>query len=1082
MKSSGSTATSATVSVAATGPGIAIISPVAGSKISGMMFFAVQPFDPTAVSKVTFCAGTNVVGIDTTANDGFRIFLDTDTLPAGPVQLLALAEGPGGQRLDTILVDVVSNPPSTATIGSEGGVLASEIGSIITFPPGAAADGTDVSITEKTQQEITIATGFDWDTMGVTFLGAQVMTASAPISLPLGVASAGFGPRVQPGQVVVNYSILPDANGDGVDELVVVNTASVAPNDDVISDPVPQPALVSRETSSSALNFHNLQNGISGPPGTFFQVEATGFNRFSAFGNVAVVRSSVDGTEFQMPVIFIDDFQVDEIQTLLTIIPSIPPGPATLTLHNASTGSSIGPFDITVEVPPPLTKPAEEIIDDFLVLASQNLDNLANELAGEPAFASVITLIDSAKAGLVEARSRTQAMSSDAEAVDLLVSMATVIENGVPPSNIFGLNSRQDIQGAGLCDNKEQLLEMVKPAITDAINLNEIGAEALDYAAKRSYGAAFGAGSAYGFVSALDALAMTTVMTLIIMDCQLYGPRPPQSIYSSPLFFEGMGATPPLGGSGAGNVLMPPASGGGTSRLSLQNSLIDRIPGRVIVKVASTGGGGFPFSGATDAGGYFFIPLIPQGEPFVATAIDSVTGQMRTFEDTGPPIGQSIIMAFDFSSGDTGGITELQFGEVISASIDSPTEVDTYSFQGTAGDQVLFRMKSLGGDHNPAFELFDPNGTLVCSNPPVGINFREATCALNSTGTFTLLYSSYVSVGTGPYQLYLQRLNAPAGAVAANFGQTETGTIDIQLELDTYSFDGVAGDRILARMSRIAAGLNPEFAIYRPDGTLLCEQRGPSSGQVEKECLLDATGTYTLLAGDWVAQFTAPYALYVQRLNNPGNTVPISFGDTVSGTIEPQVKIDTYLFDGLTGDQALSRMVSTSSTGTVAFWPKISVYRPDGTLLCTTFGSQLAEQLCELDGNETYTILAGNQQGAGTYNLLLQRTNNPVNVTPLSYGETITDTINAPVELDAYQFNGTIGDQVLTEITSIALSIDPLFDMYRPDGTLLCSAQSGGTLATATCVLDANGSHTILVGDVGGNDTGTYTVFIDRVN
>ena len=63
-----------------------------------------------------------------------------------------------------------------------------------------------------------------------------------------------------------------------------------------------------------------------------------------------------------------------------------------------------------------------------------------------------------------------------------------------------------------------------------------------------------------------------------------------------------------------------------------------------------------PFSGATDGGGYFFVPFIPEGRDFTAIAFDTVTGQGRSFRGVGPANGQSIGMYFDFSRAEEGNV------------------------------------------------------------------------------------------------------------------------------------------------------------------------------------------------------------------------------------------------------------------------------------------------------------------------------------------------------------------------------------------------------------------------------------------
>jgi hypothetical protein len=180
-------------------PAFEIISPGNGWTVGGMMYFAVQASDPATVASVTFQAGATMLGTDADPADGFRVFFDASEFPAGALQLVAVARGPGGETTKTVTVNVVPNPPASATVGPQGEVLATEIGSVITIPPSALPDGTSVTVTERTQAEVTARQGIQWEALGVTFLGAQEIQAGADFAQPLGVASADFGNRVQPG-------------------------------------------------------------------------------------------------------------------------------------------------------------------------------------------------------------------------------------------------------------------------------------------------------------------------------------------------------------------------------------------------------------------------------------------------------------------------------------------------------------------------------------------------------------------------------------------------------------------------------------------------------------------------------------------------------------------------------------------------------------------------------------------------------------------------------------------------------------------------------------------------------------------
>lgn len=97
-------------------------------------------------------------------------------------------------------------------------------------------------------------------------------------------------------------------------------------------------------------------------------------------------------------------------------------------------------------------------------------------------------------------------------------------------------------------------------------------------------------------------------------------------------------------------------------------------------------------------------------------------------------------------------------------------------------------------------------------------------------------------------------------------------------------------------------------------------------------------------------------------------------------------------------------------------------------------------------------------------------------VASISFGETVTGVINSPGQTVTYTFSGANGDPVLVRMTdTTGTGFDPEFRIYRPDGMLLCSTWDF-TLAEKTCTMDAGGTHTILVGDYGGDETGSYTL------
>ena len=179
------------------GPLFVINSPVEESSTAGTFFFSVQPLDASEVARVDFSAGAIDLGSDTTAADGFRVAISSGDHAAGPLELTATVTGTnGGVRSAMVTVENVPNPPSSATVASDGAVLGTARGSTLSIRPGDAV-GAQVTFTEQTQAEVKAATGVDYEALEVTFLGAQEIDSSVAIGRPVMVSSADFARFVQ---------------------------------------------------------------------------------------------------------------------------------------------------------------------------------------------------------------------------------------------------------------------------------------------------------------------------------------------------------------------------------------------------------------------------------------------------------------------------------------------------------------------------------------------------------------------------------------------------------------------------------------------------------------------------------------------------------------------------------------------------------------------------------------------------------------------------------------------------------------------------------------------------------------------
>jgi len=211
--------------------------------------------------------------------------------------------------------------------------------------------------------------------------------------------------------------------------------------------------------------------------------------------------------------------------------------------------------------------------------------------------------------------------------------------------------------------------------------------------------------------------------------------------------------------------------------------------------------------------------------------------------------------------------------------------------------------------------------------------------------------------------------------------------------------------------------------------------------------------------------------------------MPLSFGQTVTASISAPAERDTYMFSAAAGDVLAASMAVSSGF----LDPDIELYDSQGVLICSAerdSGGSAQFNDCGVSATGTYTLIAddfGNTD-TGNYGLHLQRLNNPGNVVPISFGQTLSASVEAPAEKDAYTFSAAAADLIVARMSVSSGFLDPDIELYDSQGVLVCSAEkdSGGAVEFNDCILPAGGKYTLLADDFGNTDTGNYSLFLDR--
>ncbi|HEY2861953.1 MAG TPA: IPT/TIG domain-containing protein, partial [Terracidiphilus sp.] len=106
--------------------------------------------------------------------------------------------------------------------------------------------------------------------------------------------------------------------------------------------------------------------------------------------------------------------------------------------------------------------------------------------------------------------------------------------------------------------------------------------------------------------------------------------------------------------------------------------------------------------------------------------------------------------------------------------------------------------------------------------------------------------------------------------------------------------------------------------------------------------------------------------------------------------------------------------------------------------------------------------------------------------TNLPFGQVVSGNIASTAQANSFTFTGAVGDVVDFTMTTTNGNLNPKIRLYNPDGTLNKSASNyyanGGCYPSTsvemnTITLPAAGTYTLLAGDCGDTNTGTYDLY-----
>ena len=391
-------------------------------------------------------------------------------------------------------------------------------------------------------------------------------------------------------------------------------------------------------------------------------------------------------------------------------------------------------------------------------------------------------------------------------------------------------------------------------------------------------------------------------------------------------------------------------------------------------------------------------------------------------------------------------------GGSVDGTLSAPDEIDTHTFEGTAGQMGLISVSGnlVGGEF---FRVFNPDGS------PLRTGTGPVMVALEQTGTYSVNVQSFSSGQTGDYTVHLAlALGANEHGAIPN-GASASEAIDDGGEIDSFVFGGTAGQGGLVSISGDLPG-GAFFYVFNPDGTPL------TSGVSPRLVSLEQTGTYTVVVQSFTSGETGNYTVYLALALGADEHGEIANGGAAVEAIDVGGEIDSFIFSGAAGQRGLVSISGDLPSGEFFY-----VFNPDGTTLTSGVGPRLVS----LEQTGIYTVVVqsfgSGQTGNYTLHLALAPGANEHGAIP--NGGISAEAIDDGGEIDSFTFSGGVGATGQIAIEGDLPSGEFMY-IFNPDGSVFGSTSSQLDLALAQ-----GGVYTVVVQSFSSGQTGPYVISLN---
>lgn len=454
-----------------------------------------------------------------------------------------------------------------------------------------------------------------------------------------------------------------------------------------------------------------------------------------------------------------------------------------------------------------------------------------------------------------------------------------------------------------------------------------------------------------------------------------------------------------------------------------------------------------------------------------------------------PQSGTYSIIAKDHNDNDTGDYglsleilnrpdlaTPVNCGDDLLTQLDNWTEVDLFSFECRAGDELLVQMRSVLSNVECRLELLDEAGnTLATETTQTGLASISGVI-LPADGRYQIAAYDGNGNDTGEYGISFQIVNQSSCAEVLECGATGNHSLDKIAEIDAYTITCAAGDQLQIRVADLAEDMEPNIALCDNNGNILASDIDNEDAEISYN--IPVSGSYTLIVKDDKGNDTGTYSVALQVVNSNSCAQYLDCGNaTFRTTLENENEIDVYSFKANAGE-----IINVQMRGYLnGIDPLLKVFDKNGNMLASDYinGAMASINDLVIPEEGLYTITAEDRNGndTGDYGFSFQRVH--LDLCPVQLGcdtEVLNGQIDIFSEMDVYEFDGLAGQLVTFVMAEVDVSLEPMIRFYAPDGTLINEEAKSFHVDMTDYVLPQDGRYVLVCLDKNGNDTGAYTI------